>query len=115
MDAAGKTWILLEKRGFWWKNMDSAGKTWILLGKQGYCWKNIDYAGKLRRKITLSVRLLLKRGDTETASARGESLEKISEHMINDIEMGNRGADFSGGVRFFQRFLENYDGSFELG
>ena len=76
--------------------MDSAGKTCILLEKRGFCWKNMDYAGKLRRKITLSVRLLLKRRDTETALAPGESLEKISEHMINDIEIGHRGVDFSG-------------------
>ena len=43
------------------------------------------------------------------------NFEKIVAQVINDIEMGFRGADFFGGVRFFQLFLENHDGSFELG
>ncbi len=69
-------------------------------------------------KITISgkFRLLLKRRATATACTRGESLEKIGKHMINDIEIGYRGVNFSvGGSCFFQLFLENYDGSFELG
>ncbi len=86
MDSAGKNEDLLEKQGFCWKNMDFAGKTWI------FDEKNLD----VRRKITVFDRLLSKRRDTETGSAPGETLEKISKHMIHDIEIDNRGVDFSG-------------------
>ncbi len=67
------------------------------------------------KQITFFVRLPLKRRDTETALARGETLEKSSAKVINDVEIYNRGADFSRGVRFFQLFLQNHDGRFELG
>ncbi len=70
--------------------------------------------GNLEITISGNFRLLLKRGATETALARGESLEKIGKHMINDIKIGYRGVNFSGwGSRFFKLFLENYDGSFD--
>ncbi len=54
-----------------------------------------------KEKISVFNRLLLKRGATETALAPGENLEQISEHMINDIEMGHRGAEISGGGQAF--------------
>ncbi len=46
-----------------------------------------------------------------------ETLETIGAKVINDIEIDNRGAEFfgGGGQVFFQLFLENHDGSFELG
>ena len=83
-----------------------------------FCTTFVIFKEKIKTpvKITVSVRLPLKRRDTETALARGETLEKISKNMINDIEISHRGVDFSGrGSCVFQLFQENYDGSFELG
>ena len=79
----------------------------------------MDYNEKSRKYAKIMIFgkfcLLLKWGATETALARGESLEQIGKHMINDIEIGYRGVNFSvWGSRVFHLFLENYDGSSEL-
>ena len=88
----------LKKHVFW-------GKVWTFDGNSGF------FNGKIRifdenihifdEKITVFDRLLSKRRDTETGSAPRETLEKIVAQVINDIEMGFRGADFFGGGQVF--------------